>query len=151
MKKNSLLTALLLYILPFTVMAQSPTPTVVFGQSQTAKGKEDSFLIVQPADGGNPLGNPIVTPIEQTSPLRTPTAQRTPIDQAQEPTDVISQSAAQDPAPFSETSAQQQNQIQNTLYQGGDRIYDVQSYPIKDIKTITEPNIQPTITTYPEY
>ena len=44
-----------------------------------------------------------------------------------------------------------QNKIENTLYQSGSRIYDVQSYPIKDIKEITQPNIDPTITTYPEY
>lgn len=48
-------------------------------------------------------------------------------------------------------SFEEQNEIENTLYEGGNRIYDVQSFPINDIKTITEPNIDPTISTYPEY
>ena len=63
----------------------------------------------------------------------------------------IDQWSAQNPKPFSISPEAQKNEIENTLYEGGDRIYDVQSFPLKDIKTITEPNIDPTISTYPEY
>ena len=63
----------------------------------------------------------------------------------------INQFEVQNPKPFSISPQQEQNEIENTLYEGGNRIYDVQSFPLKDIKTITEPNIDPTISTYPEY
>lgn len=145
MKK--LVTALI--ILSSPVMAQSPT--VVYGASENAPGHPDQFMVIQPENAPNPLGDPIVLP--QPSEQNTPTAEPAPT----QPTDTqpeltkINQDAVQNPPPFSESTQQQQNQIQNTLYQGGNRIYDVQSYPLEDIKTITEPNIQPTITTYPEY
>lgn len=63
----------------------------------------------------------------------------------------IHQFSPQNPKPFSISPQKEQNEIENTLYEGGNRIYDVQSFPIDDIKTITEPNIDPTISTYPEY
>ena len=69
---------------------------------------------------------------------------------AQKPKE-INQFAVQNPKPFSISPEKEKNQIENTLYEAGDRIYDVQSYPLKDINEITEPNIDPTITTYPEY
>lgn len=150
---KNIVTALILLTSP--VMAQSPT--VVYGASEDAPGHPDQFMVIQPDDAPNPLGDPIVLP--QTSEQNTPTTEPAPTqptdsqpdtDAQPEPT-IINQDAVQNPPPFSESTRQQENQIQNTLYQGGDRIYDVQSYPLKDIKTITEPNIQPTITTYPEY
>ncbi len=141
----------LLYIFP----AQAQTPTVVYGAAETAGGKENQFMVVQPEDAPNPLGNPIITvpdtvPAAQTSQQPLSAVPETKPSQTA-PSDIINQTAEQNPAPFSETPQEEQNQIQNTLYQSGDRIYDVQSFPLNDIKTITEPNIQPTITTYPEY
>lgn len=141
----------LLYIFP----AQAQTPTVVYGAAETADGKENQFMVVQPEDAPNPLGNPIITvpdtvPAAQTSQQPLSAVPETKPSQTA-PSDIINQTSEQNPAPFSETPQEEQNQIQNTLYQSGDRIYDVQSFPLNDIKTITEPNIQPTITTYPEY
>lgn len=63
----------------------------------------------------------------------------------------IEQWSPQNPKPFSISPEKQKDEIENTLYEGGDRIYDVQSFPIKDIGIITKPNIDPTISTYPEY
>lgn len=147
--------AALLFIL--SVPAQAQTPTVVYGASETAPGQKDQFMLIQPEDEGNPLGNPLYNPPATTSGPKVIQPQDNTVktlphkNLPENIQDAINQSATQDPAPFSENLKQQQNQIQNTLYQGGDRIYDVQSYPLNDIKTITEPNIQPTITTYPEY
>ena len=132
-----------------TALAQSPT--VVYGESETAPGVWDSYLVEQPENAPNPLGNPI--PVEEnTDPINVAgpqTESETMHNIA--PLNEINQNATQDPAPFSESPTQEQNQIENTLYEGGNRIYDVQSFPLKDIKTITEPNVDPTITTYPEY
>ncbi len=143
-------TLMILYAFP----AFAETPTIVYGAADTATGSQNQFTVVQPENAPNPLGNPIIT-VPDTATAHMP-PQPTPVNSATEsdqaaPSDAINQSALQNPAPFSENPEQEQNQIQNTLYQGGDRIYDVQSFPINDIKTITEPNIQPTITTYPEY
>ena len=153
MKK--IIVLLLLSVYP----ASAQTPTVVYGAAETAVGNENQFMVIQPENAPNPLGNPIVTPPDTQTTIPAATSQEIPQQQStvstqnkrQPAENVINQTAEQNPEPFSETPQQEQNQIQNTLYQGGNRIYDVQSFPINDIKTITEPNIQPTITTYPEY
>lgn len=158
-------------ILFITLPVSAQSPTVVFGASEDAPGHPDQYLLIQPKDSPNPLGDPIVDPAQQefsnpddavmpeNKPLTNdsaineqPTTIFNPQEQSgKEHNNVIKQTAPQNPKPFSESPEQQENQIQNSLYEGGNRIYDVQSYPLKDIKTITEPNVQPTITTYPEY
>lgn len=132
----------------FSFSAFAQTPTIVYGSAETAEGGQDAYIVAQPADAPNPLGNPIV--ISPQTQYETPLSP-TPAPTEKTRSDIINQSTPQNPAPFSETPKQENSQIQNTLYQGGNRIYDVQSYPINDVKTITEPNIQPTISTYPEY
>lgn len=171
MKKIMILA--LLYSLPAlaqsqeSIIPQGQSPTMVYGSAATPSGQTDSYLVEQPADAPNPLGNPIVPNTNQqpdypnnTMPISTDNPANSSAPAVSNPNEtsdnlspisVVNQTAEQDPAPFSESSEQQQNQIQNTLYQGGNRIYDVQSFPIKDVNEITEPNVQPTITTYPEY
>ena len=146
----TLLTALL-----YATSVHAQTPTIVYGASETAPDEPDSYLLEQPADAPNPLGNPIPEFVPQdqapdtnlTNP-ETPPETSAPKPQAE---GEINQTEPQDPAPFSQSPEREQNEIENTLYEGGNRIYDVQSYPLEDIKTITEPNVDPTITTYPEY
>lgn len=154
--------------------AFAQAPTVVFGAAENAQGGQEGYLVVQPENAPNPLGNPIA-PVSQLSDTQTsemvPNAASQgsenlsdkepliPLDQASDdslekirtPQNVVHENLNQDPAPFSETPQQEQNQIENTLYEGGDRIYDIQSYPLEDIKTVTEPNIDPEITDYPSY
>jgi len=143
-----------IFLLYSTAAMAGQSPTVIYGASERGPNEPDQILVIQPADAPDPFGEPIVNVPASGPRLASPqpsadfSAQ--PNTAPQIPTQ-INQSAEQDPKPFSETPAQQQNQIQNTLYEGGNRIYDIQSYPLKDIKTITEPNIDPTITTYPEY
>lgn len=137
--------------LSFPAFAQSPT--VVYGASETAPDTPDSYLLIQPKDSPNPLGNPIPDEMNdvQSDSQNLPMATQSQQSDKAAPINEINQSEAQNPPPFSQSPEQEQNQIENTLYEGGNRIYDVQSYPINDVKTITEPNIDPTITTYPEY
>lgn len=144
-----------LSLLLYMTNAQAQLPTMVYGASETAPNEPDSYFLEQPENAPNPLGNPIIneqSPSQNQTPNtagpENPISDTTP---ESSPLNEINQSAPQNPAPFSETPKQEQNQIENTLYEGGNRIYDVQSYPLNDIKTITEPNIDPTITTYPEY
>ena len=68
------------------------------------------------------------------------------------PQSVVQESLPQNPPISPEESPQIVNkQIQNTLYESGGRIYDIQSYPATDIDVIEQPNINKTITTYPAY
>lgn len=146
MKKIFLLTV----VFAFPAFAQTPTPTIVYGAASAASGNQDSYVVVQPENAPNPLGNPIVTTPQ--SPAEQPlSATKSAPESARSNINTVNQTAPQNPEPFSESPKDENSQIQNTLYQGGNRIYDVQSFPVNDIKTITEPNIQPTISTYPEY
>ena len=67
------------------------------------------------------------------------------------PQGAIQESLPQNPSVSLETPQQVNSQIQNTLYEAGGRIYDVQSYPDSDVSQIEEPNINPTISTVPSY
>ena len=125
--------------------------TIVYGKSTLPDGKIDSYLVEQPSCAPNPLGNPIVTLAVEPHADNNAKINLSADNQATTTNNQINQVSEQNPPPFSQTPQSMQNKIENTLYQGGDRIYDVQSYPIKDIKEITKPNIDPTISTYPEY
>ena len=129
--------------------------TIIYGASETAPGVHDSAVVRFRDDEGNIMGQPIdvggfesaadngqppaVSPVEAVS-----ASEKRPA--------VISETLPQNPSISSDETPQKVNrQIQNTLYGSGGRIYDVQSYPAEDIDKIEEPNIQPTVTTYPSY
>lgn len=66
------------------------------------------------------------------------------------PVNVVSQTSGQNPEISPQNSPEQmQNEIQNTLYESDDRIYDLQSYPDNDINQIE--NRGNAVTNYPEY
>lgn len=133
-----------------------PVPTIVWGEAKTATGGEDEAVIKQNPKEGNPLGAPIVdenpvptvsssginpmVPIDVVKRKNTPQPQKTiaPVVQS---TDQGIEKPWQEPLP------QPSDKIENELYQSGNDIIDVQAYPIKDVSTVTEPNIQPTIIT----
>ena len=96
--------------------------TMVYGAAKKSSGGEDEFLLEQPAGCGNPLGNPI-----------------------------ISGNGGDATASDAQAAAAPEQQIQDTLYESGNRIYDVQSYPASDIRTIEQPNVNSTISTVPSY
>jgi len=123
-------------------------PTVVFGQAQTKSGAPIDALVVEPQES-TPQNSANFS--EKESPAPAPVEKKLPETLNAQTTKEIHQLSEQNPKPFSISPQAEQNQIENTLYEGGNRIYDVQSFPLKDINEITEPNIDPTITTYPEY
>lgn len=130
--------------------ADSSSDTVVFGSARKPDGGQDEAIVEQNPDGGNPLGNPLViesdepqTPapaLETTVPAAAQTAQPgiKPIEQSSE------QGVLK---PWEEPLPQPSDKIENELYQSGNDIIDVQAYPIKDVSTVTEPNLQPRIIT----
>ena len=137
----------------YTIEQEAPAdaPVVVFGSANEGNGQRDSVLLEQNNEE-NPLGNPIQT-VESGS-------QNTPSTDCQlHPTEfektvnaplMIQENLPKNPPLSPQESPQIINkQIQDTLYESGGRIYDIQSYPIGDIDYIEQPNLNPTITTYP--
>ena len=143
---------LIVFITLLSKILYAQNPTIVYGESELSNGKSDSYLIEQPQNAPNPLGNPIVTPPQKQNNIqpKIPDSIYEPESSNSQNLD-IHQISDQNPPPFAVSPQQMQNKIENTLYQGGNRIYDIQSYPLDDINKITKPNIDPTITTYPEY
>ena len=137
----------MLYVLFFIFIpffAQASDNVEIYGAAQTAAGKQIK------AEFSFPEENVEILPIIEKEPvLKEEKISQTP--QTKEMRKEIQQFSPQNPKPFSISPQAEQNEIENTLYEGGNRIYDVQSFPLKDIKTITTPNIDPTISTYPEY
>lgn len=137
---------------------KEPAPTIVWGEAKTASGGEDEAVIEQNPQEGNPLGTPIVdeNPVPTVSssginpmvPTDVVKRKSTPQAQPQKTIAPVIQSTDQGvEKPWQEPLPQPSNKIENELYQSGNDIIDVQAYPIKDVSTVTEPNIQPTIIT----
>lgn len=137
-------------------MQVNSTPTEVFGAAANASGGINTDLVEQAADAPNPLGNPLDTEDDVANQNQSQQAVSV------EPISAQNAQPAQAPAkpqikPISQTSEQgilqpgelalpqPSTRIENELYQSGNDIIDVQAYPIDDVSTVTEPNIQPTI------
>jgi hypothetical protein len=128
----------------------SSMPTVVFGAAATPEGGQNVFVVEQPKDAPNPLGNPIVGP--EAAPKVFDTIMAEAPKTASQAT--VSPTASSSPLPFSNNPAVQSQVLgrdfQNTLLEANGRVYDVQSYPIQDFKlmdnsanpqTIYSPNV----------
>lgn len=129
--------------------------TIIYGASETASGVHDSAVVRFRDDEGNIMGQPIDTggfesAADNGQPPAASPVGAVPASVESPPT--VSETLPQNPPISSDETPQKVNrQIQNTLYESGGRIYDVQSYPAEDIDKIEEPNMQPTVTTYPSY
>jgi len=132
---------LAVFLILLVFEAQAAETVDIFGSANTPSGKQTK------AHFSFEEQNTPVFLINENPPASKPKQEKSIPIKAKE----IHQFSEQNPKPFSISPQAEQNEIENTLYEGGNRIYDVQSFPIDDIKTITEPNIDPTISTYPEY
>ncbi len=128
-------------------LANENSETVVFGEAQNANGSVNEVLLEQPQNAGNPLGDPIPDYVPQTNNQQIIHAQATPLQDISG----VSQVSEQNPSDSQMTPAQMNNEIQNKLYQEGNRIYDVQSYPASDLETINKNGQDEAITNYPAY
>ena len=135
------------------VRSDSEQPTVIYGEAENANGTFNEMTVEQAADAQNPFGNPIVNELHSGRPA--PGVEKgKPLPPAPElgksPVNVVSQTSGQNPEISPQNSPEQmQNEIQNTLYESDDRIYDLQSYPDNDINQIE--NRGNAVTNYPEY
>lgn len=134
--------------------AASTAQTEFFGSAANASGGQNESLVEQNPGEGNPLGAPIVVlpqASEDSSEVSdaVDTNSQKPVPATAEPgIKPIEQSSEQGVLkPWEEPLPQPSDKIENELYQSGNDIIDVQAYPIKDVSTVTEPNIQPRIVT----
>lgn len=139
-----------------SIMEEAPdnSPVMVWGSANRGNGQRDDVLLEQNSED-NPLGNPIETTEKPVVNNNLPAAPDAPFaDLAGLPprpeVKKIQETLPQNPQLSPQESPQNVNkQIQDTLYESGGRIYDVQSYPASDIKYLEEPNLDRSITTYP--
>ena len=135
------------------VRSDSEQPTVIYGEAENANGTFNEMTVEQAADAQNPFGNPIVNELPYGKPaLEVEKGKSLPPapELGKSPVNVVSQTSWQNPEISPQNSPEQmQNEIQNTLYESDDRIYDLQSYPDNDINQIE--NRGNAVTNYPEY
>ncbi|MBE6444644.1 MAG: hypothetical protein E7019_01100 [Alphaproteobacteria bacterium] len=114
------------------------TPTIVESSAVQSDGNKDTFIIEQPANSPNPLGNPLNIPNETSK-----------IEQESNNADSLS---APPPKDVPLNSSELGNDFQNTLLEANGMVYDVQAFPKEDIpliensanpQTIYSPNVNP--------
>ena len=74
---------------------------------------------------------------------------QTPLQQTSAPNMITTQSSSVNPRDMN--PLHYKDEIENTIYQSGDRLIIIQSIPLKYIKEALEPNIQPTISDFPAW
>ena len=110
-------------------------PTIVYGAAATPEGGQNVFVVEQPENAPNPLGDPLVS---SDKPVKV-----YDIDDAKNATE---NSASNSSAGVNEQSAKNLgDDFQNTLMEANGRVYDVQSYPVQDFKAMENPSNPQTI------
>lgn len=135
------------------------SPTEVIGSAATPNGGRNEIFIEQPENIQDPFGLPASAEQANSAPSTTFSPEARPASPT--PTNNSPQTASNSPTPLvSQTSEvnpkdmnplDYKNQIENTIYQSGDRLIDVQSIPLQDISSAVQPNLQPEITDYPAF
>lgn len=132
--------------------AEPNQPTEIIGSAATPDGLRKEVIVEQPQNAPDPFGTlapaPKGGPTIYSAPAENSPAASQP---SAESSALISQTSTTNPKEMSHNPLDYQNKIENTIYQDGNRLLDVQSIPIKDINKALTPNIQPTITNYPSF
>jgi len=152
-----LITAILFSTLILT--AEPDQPTEVTGSAATPNGNRKDVTIFQPENMENPFGyvapelngEPTVINGDATPNNKETSSSVTPAVLPQTIEPLVSQSSTTNPQEMSNNPLDYQDKIENTIYQSGNRLIDVQSVPIQDINKALTPNIQPTISDYPAF
>lgn len=117
-------------------------PTIIEAEANTKDGGKNIAIVEQPADSGNPLGNPIVG--AYVAPKAYNAADGLSVyNHYNEQNDVMGDNQA-------EESVQNQavelgHDFENTLIEANGRIYSTQSYPADDIEVIGNKTMPQTI------
>lgn len=101
--------------------------TVVYGAAETPDGGQNVFVVTQPENAPNPLGDPIVGPNKPVEVFG----------------DVYNSSNNKNMSDVNSENVENQknlgNDFENTLLEANDRVYDIQSYPKADFKVMENP------------
>ena len=129
--------------------------TVIYGEANTSDKQATEILIEQPDNVDNPLGTPIIdeknssnSAFQKQNPKVLPQLSNTSSPQND---NAVEQSTKQNPSDSQMSTQQMNNEIQNKLYEEGNRIYDLQSYPIDDFDYINKNGQDNAVTDYPAY
>ncbi len=144
-----------LIISTLILSAEPNQPTEIIGSAATPDGQRKEVIVEQPQNAPDPFG--YITPAPQggptvynaSEPVSSSQTQPSPSTNILQP--LVSQTSSTNPQDMSQNPLYYQNKIENTIYQDGNRLLDVQSIPIKDINKALTPNIQPTISNYPAW
>ena len=141
-------------ILSTLILSAEPNqPTEIIGSAATPDGLRKEVIVEQPQDASDPFGT-IVPPPEGDPTVYTAPVSENPtpsVPSTNIPQPLVNQTSTTNPKEMSRNPLDYQNKIENTIYQDGNRLLDVQSIPINDINKALTPNIQPTISDYPAW
>ncbi len=135
--KIFLLAVFCLFPLKFSISQETTNPTTVFGEAQTSNGNKKLFILQQPNNDINPLGNPILFTkekgydinVDANKPITMDSLKNNSLDNNNWKNKVVSPSEAELLG----------KKFQNTLMEANGMVYDIQSYPIKDLEVIGNP------------
>ena len=120
-------------------LADETGGTVVYGAAATSDGGQNVFVVNQPNNLENPLGNPLYIPAGPPK-----------VFGHVQPETAINQEKSQT-MPLQTNESPEQESIslgkdfQNTILEANDRVYDIQSYPKADFQVMENPTDPQTI------
>ena len=127
---------------------KSDNPTLVFGSAATPDGSQNMFLVEQPENAPNPLGNPIVVNPENstdaTNEMTNAPTNVAPKNNPENSTSEVQGVGIPNPNPATDAQALGKD-FENTLMEANGRVYDIQSYPEADLKVMDNPSDPQTI------
>lgn len=146
---------LILLVSSLAIFSDPNQPTEVIGSAATPDGGRHNIEVIQPENSNNPFGYIIPaqqyqSPKENISTAPFSSSSVTP-DTSSPIKQLITQTSTTNPKDMNMNPLDYQDKIENTIYQDGNRLLDVQSIPIKDINKALTPNTQPTISDYPAW
>ena len=108
--------------------------TLVYGAARRPDGRENIFVVEQPDNLQNPLGDPIIEPQRPTQVFgQLPQKHQNSEGISDQPDNVNNQNS-----PALESKALGKD-FQNTLLEANGRVYDVQSFPEQDMNIMSNP------------
>ena len=116
--------------------------TIVYGSAKEADGGSDSFIVEQPKGASNPLGDPIITPVQSENEEAQMQSLQTSDQSGGKDSTVsgVSNQLQQINPNTPQGQEQLGNDFQNTLMEANGMVYDVQAYPEEDLEAIGNPS-----------
>lgn len=147
MRKLVLLLVAIMIVIFNYVLAQDIGPTEVYGAANTSDGEKNVFVVEQPNNEENPLGNPLPNVSGDTKQLSGQNdiqKENVVNDKEHNSANNINVYSGQT-ANLPQEDAELGKQFRNTLLEANGRVYDIQSYPEQDFMLMSNPSEPQTI------